>query len=191
MTFIWRSYSFGAFSAFIVALFTEMYGFPHVDLYSHESGHLWYTLLDLKGNPHSDPLHILNNLLILTGFIILYMAWKVLYAAQWEHKPATTGLYAHIRHPQYVGFITIMAGFWVAMTGGTLGCRQAMHSVSGKGCCIRWLPDPCGRAGRKPHARWRTVTAPGAAASTRWILPDGSRGMEQANNLWTYESRRR
>ncbi len=120
----WRS--FGAFSAFIVALFTEMYGFPltiyllsgwlqsrypRVDLYSHESGHLWYTLLGLKGDPHSDLLHVLSNLLIVAGFIILSAAWRVLYAAQREHKLATMGLYAYIRHPQYVGFITIMAGF--------------------------------------------------------------------------------
>jgi len=122
----WRS--FGAFSAFIVALFTEMYGFPltiyllsgwlqsrypRVDLYSHESGHLWHTLLGLKGDPHSDLLHILSNLLILTGFTILAAGWRVLYAAQRERKLATTGLYAHIRHPQYVGFIAIMAGFLV------------------------------------------------------------------------------
>lgn len=122
----WRS--FGAFSAFLVALFAEMYGFPltiyllsgwlqsrypGLDLYSHESGHLWHTLLGLKGDPHIDPLHILSNVLILVGFILLYMAWKVLYAAQREHELATTGPYAHVRHPQYIGFITIMAGFLV------------------------------------------------------------------------------
>lgn len=120
----WRS--FGAFSAFIVALFTEMYGFPltiyllsgwlqnrypKLDLLSHESGHLWHTLLGWKGNPHFDPLHILSNVLIVMGFILLSSAWKVLYTAQQRHQLAVNGLYARIRHPQYDGFMLIMLGF--------------------------------------------------------------------------------
>lgn len=120
----WRS--FGAFSAFIVALFVEMYGFPltvyllsgwlvhrfpSVNLLSHESGHLWNVLLGWKGNPHWNPIHILSNLLIVAGFILLYQAWRVLFAAQKEHRLATTGPYAWIRHPQYTAFITIMLGF--------------------------------------------------------------------------------
>jgi len=120
----WRS--FGAFSAFVVALFAEMYGFPltiyllsgwlssrypGVDLFSHNAGHLWDTLFGWKGNPHFDPLHILSNVLIFGGFILLSSAWRVLYAAQREHKLATNGPYAHVRHPQYVGFVLIMLGF--------------------------------------------------------------------------------
>ena len=120
----WRS--FGAFSAFVVALFAEMYGFPltiyllsgwlssrypGVDLFSHNAGHLWDTLFGWKGNPHFDSLHILSNVLIFGGFILLSSAWRVLYAAQREHKLATNGPYAHVRHPQYVGFVLIMLGF--------------------------------------------------------------------------------
>jgi protein-S-isoprenylcysteine O-methyltransferase Ste14 len=120
----WRS--FGAFSGFLLALFTEMYGFPltlyllsgwlgsrypGLNLFSHESGHLWHTLLGWTGNPHTDPLHILSNLLIGGGFIMLASAWRVLYEAQRTSTLATTGLYAHVRHPQYVGFILIMLGF--------------------------------------------------------------------------------
>jgi protein-S-isoprenylcysteine O-methyltransferase Ste14 len=120
----WRSFS--AFSAFIVALFVEMYGFPltiyllsgwlvsrypGVDFFSHDAGHLWNTLLGWKINPHLDPLHILSNILIFGGFVLLSAAWKVLYEAQRDHKLATTGPYAHVRHPQYVGFVLIMLGF--------------------------------------------------------------------------------
>jgi len=36
---------------------------------------------------------------------------KVLYGAQRDHKLATSGPYAYVRHPQYVGFILIMLGF--------------------------------------------------------------------------------
>lgn len=120
----WRS--FGAFSGFLLALFTEMYGFPltiyllsgwlgsryaGLDPFSHEAGHLWHTLLGRQGDPHFDPLHILSNVLIAGGFIMLAAAWRVLYESQRTHSLATTGLYAYMRHPQYVGFILIMLGF--------------------------------------------------------------------------------
>jgi len=122
----WRAFS--AFSAFIVALFTEMYGvpltiylisgwlqsrYPGIDLLSHDAGHLWLTLFGIQGDPHFGPLHILSGLVIGGGFILLSAAWKVLYRAQRHHKLATTGVYARIRHPQYVGFIMIMLGFLI------------------------------------------------------------------------------
>lgn len=120
----WRS--FGAFSAFIVALFAEMYGFPltvyllsgwlsthypGLDLYGHNSGHLWHTVLGIKGDPHFDVLHILSYIFISGGFIILSASWRVLYRAQQKHELAVTGPYAHVRHPQYDAFILIMLGF--------------------------------------------------------------------------------
>lgn len=120
----WRS--FGAFSAFLVALFTEMYGFPltiyllagwlanrypGLDLFAHNNGHLWETLLGWQGDPHLNPLHLLSNLVIAGGFILLSAAWDVLYKAQRDHKIAITGPYASVRHPQYIGFILIMLGF--------------------------------------------------------------------------------
>jgi protein-S-isoprenylcysteine O-methyltransferase Ste14 len=120
----WRTFS--AFSAFIVALFVEMYGFPltiyllagwiarrfpGLDLLSHDAGHLWYALLGFGGNPHLNPIHIASNLLIFGGFLLLAAAWRVLYAAQGDGRLATEGPYRRIRHPQYVGFMVIMLGF--------------------------------------------------------------------------------
>ena len=120
----WRS--FGAFSAFIVALFAEMYGFPltifflsgclqrrypGLDIMSHDAGHLWTTLLGLRGNPHFGVLHLVSNALIVAGFFVLSAAWKVLYEAQRQRRLATAGPYAYVRHPQYLGFIAIMVGF--------------------------------------------------------------------------------
>src|SRR5262245_17136394 len=120
----WRT--FGSFSAFVIALFVEMYGFPltiyllsgwlarkfpDVDPLGHDFGHLWYGLLGFKGDPHLNPIHIASNLLILGGFILLSSAWTVLYRAQRTGTLATAGPYAYIRHPQYVAFIVIMIGF--------------------------------------------------------------------------------
>ncbi|HWQ38329.1 MAG TPA: isoprenylcysteine carboxylmethyltransferase family protein [Burkholderiales bacterium] len=120
----WRS--FGAFSAFLVALFTEMYGFPltiylfsgwlssrfpGVDWLSHDAGHLLEMLLGWKANPHFGPFHLLSSVFIVAGFWLLASAWKVLYEAQRNGRLATTGAYARVRHPQYIGFVLIMFGF--------------------------------------------------------------------------------
>jgi protein-S-isoprenylcysteine O-methyltransferase Ste14 len=120
----WRS--FGAFSAFIVALFAEMYGFPltiyllsgwlasrypGVDLLTHDAGHLWSTLLGLRENPHWSFLHLLSSGIVLAGFVLVASAWRVLHTAQRERLLATAGPYSYIRHPQYAGFILIMLGF--------------------------------------------------------------------------------
>jgi protein-S-isoprenylcysteine O-methyltransferase Ste14 len=120
----WRS--FGAFSAFVIALFTEMYGypltiyllsgwlstrFPGVDWLSHDAGHLLEEIVGWKANPHFGPFHILSNVLIVAGFFLLAASWKVLYEAQRVHRLATTGPYGRVRHPQYVGFVLIMSGF--------------------------------------------------------------------------------
>ena len=120
----WRS--FGAFSAFLVALFTEMYGFPltiyflsgwlqsnypEIDWLAHDSGHLLEMLFGWKANPHLGPFHLLSFAFIGGGFILLSAAWRVLYQAQQTGTLAEFGSYARVRHPQYVGFVMILVGF--------------------------------------------------------------------------------
>jgi protein-S-isoprenylcysteine O-methyltransferase Ste14 len=122
----WRS--FGAFSAFVVALFTEMYGFPltiyllsgwlqsrypGVDWLSHDAGHLLEMLFGWKANPHFGPFHVLSFVLIGGGFLLISAAWRILYEAQQRHALAMTGPYGYVRHPQYAGFALIMIGFFV------------------------------------------------------------------------------
>ena len=120
----WRS--FGLYSAFIVALFTEMYGFPltiyflsgwlaeqfpGVDFLSHDAGHLLEVMFGWRTNPHFGPFHMLSILFIGGGFWLLASAWKVLYQAVKRNELANTGPYARIRHPQYVAFVLVMFGF--------------------------------------------------------------------------------
>lgn len=119
----WRTYQ--SFSAFIIALFAEMYGFPltiylltswfgnkffKID-FSHDSGHILNKILNISGDPHFNWLHMLSNGLIVGGLILIASAWEILYKAQKEGVLAVTGVYKYVRHPQYIGFILIIIGF--------------------------------------------------------------------------------
>lgn len=120
----WRS--FGACSVFMIALFSEMYGFPltiyplsgwlgraypELDPFSHQTGHLLSTLIGWLFDPHLNPLHWLSDLLILGGVIVHARSWRVLHRAQVEGTLATGGPYARVRHPQYAAFVAILLGF--------------------------------------------------------------------------------
>ncbi|PHS36814.1 MAG: isoprenylcysteine carboxyl methyltransferase [Robiginitomaculum sp.] len=122
----WKS--FGAFSAFIIALFTEMYGFPlsiyflsgwlsarfpDVNWLAHDSGHFWEMAFGWRANPHFGPFHWISFGFIFAGFILLSSAWPILQKALRTKTLAQSGIYAKLRHPQYVAFILIMFGFLV------------------------------------------------------------------------------
>jgi len=122
----WKS--FGAFSAFVVALFTEMYGFPlsiyflsgwlqsrfpDIDWFAHDSGHFWEMIFGWRANPHLGLFHWASIGFIFAGFAMLSAAWPTLQHAIRSGTLAKTGIYAKIRHPQYVAFILIMFGFLV------------------------------------------------------------------------------
>ena len=123
----------GGFSAFVIALFTEMYGYPltvyllsgplgglvpGVDL-SHDAGHLWTDLIGWKGDPHFSPFHLASYGFIIGGFWVIASGWKVLFAAIKTGELATTGPYARLRHPQnplhlIAGINELRMAFWVA-----------------------------------------------------------------------------
>lgn len=181
----WRA--LGGFSAFIVALFTEMYGFPltiyvlsgwlgnripGLDLLNHNSGHLWQDLTGWQGDPHLSPLHLLSNVLIAAGFILLYRSWQVLFAAQRDHRLATTGPYGTVRRPQYAGFVIIRAGFllqWPTLLMFPVLVivylrlarkeERLMDAEFGEdyAACRRQVPGFVPRVGRRPR-RHRTET---------------------------------
>lgn len=115
----------GGFSAFLVALFTEMYGVP-LTVYllgswlgsrfplledTHAGGHLWNDLIGWTGDPHVSPFHLASYAFIGGGFWLVAAAWGVLHEAARNDRLATTGPYAWVRHPQYDGLLLVMIGF--------------------------------------------------------------------------------
>ncbi|MBI3618266.1 MAG: isoprenylcysteine carboxylmethyltransferase family protein [Candidatus Omnitrophica bacterium] len=122
----WRS--MGAFMGFLVALFTEMYGFPLtiyllsgwmgksypvLDPFSHSHGHLWLVLLGLADSKTAmTVLHAVTNGMIFYGLYVMQNGWVLIHAAKGKHL-VTEGVYARVRHPQYSGLFLITSGFLI------------------------------------------------------------------------------
>lgn len=115
----WRS--FGVLVAFLVALFTEMYGspltiylltallgrLPFPEPFAHASGNLWASLLigsDWAGGFFMG----LGGLLTVLGGLLVAAAWTAVHAAGGDL--VTHGLYDRVRHPQYAGMIVFIVG---------------------------------------------------------------------------------
>lgn len=119
----WRS--MGTFSAFTVALFTEMYGFPLtiyiltstlgsrypvLNPFTHINGHLWVAL---AGGSTSVwvLVMIVSNAAMFGGLVVMGKAWKQIHKA--NGGLVTSGLYGRVRHPQYFALFLITVGMLI------------------------------------------------------------------------------
>jgi len=119
----WRNMS--VVTAFLVALFAEMYGFPLTiylltgwlgDAYpvlqpfSHKPGHLWVVVFGGSTIAWAVVMGI-SLVLLIMGYVLLSKGWKQIHAA--HSTLVTNGLYAYARHPQYTGLFLVIIGFLV------------------------------------------------------------------------------
>src|SRR3989304_6282828 len=119
----WRD--MGVTAAFIVALFTEMYGFPltiyiltavlgskypALNPFAHESGHLWVAFFG-GGALMLALIHVISNGFMIAGFFIMGSGWRRIHSA--KGGLVIDGIYAYMRHPQYSGLFLVTLGLLI------------------------------------------------------------------------------
>ena len=111
--------SSSVYLAFIAGLYAEMYGVPltaYVLAWAFGGGYLPTFEFLLSGLLGADLFYLVftyfffpaTAVIMAIGVLLIVFGWKQIHGA--KGKLVTTGIYAHIRHPQYTGFLLLTLG---------------------------------------------------------------------------------
>ena len=104
----WRSHSF--YVAFVISLFAEMFGFP-LSVY-FLSGILGMPLFERNFMLYMYQVGMpVGSVVTFIGVLLIILGWREIYRA--KDQLVTTGVYAHLRHPQYLGILLVSGGWLI------------------------------------------------------------------------------
>ncbi|MCJ7428838.1 MAG: DUF1295 domain-containing protein [Candidatus Nanohaloarchaeota archaeon QJJ-5] len=116
----WQTSSLGIYAAFMVSMFVEMYGVPlsiylsAAALTTTTGSHPHDVILsfDLLGQSFAmTPWKVIGLGITVLGCLIVAIGWYTLYRS--DESFVTDGIYQYSRHPQYLGLIMIVAGWFI------------------------------------------------------------------------------